>query len=258
MPIALTRPVSSSLDRCELTHLARQPIDVALASRQHRDYERVLESLGCSIVRMEAEPGYPDAVFVEDTAVVLDELAIVTRPGAASRRGEVDSVARALRPYRHVVALEAPATLDGGDVLRVGREIYVGRSGRTSDAAIQQLGRLVAPWGYAVTPVSVSGCLHLKSAVTAIGDRLLLANPSWIDLTQFRDCEVVEVDPGEASAANALAIGGEVICAAAYPRTNERLARRNLDVVTVDVSEIAKAEGALTCCSIVFEEGGTA
>jgi dimethylargininase len=236
-----------------LTHLAREPIDVARAAGQHREYERALESLGCSVVRAEAEPEHPDAVFVEYTAIVAGQLAVLTRPGAASRRGEVDSVAKVLSRYRRLAYLEAPATLDGGDVLFHGGVLYVGRSGRTNDDALAQLARLAAPFGISVVPVAITGCLHLKSAVTAVGDRLLLANPSWLDLGQFPDCDVVEVDPAEPGAANALRIGDRVVCAAAFPRTRERLVRAGLDPVVIDVSELAKAEGALTCCSIVFE-----
>lgn len=251
--VALTRAVSSSLPRCELTHLARAPIDLDRARSQHGDYERLLAGLGCEVVRLPPLDDHPDAVFVEDTAVVLDELAVVTRPGAASRRGEAASTAAALARLLPVVTLEAPATLDGGDVLRVGRTLYVGRTTRTGGAGVAALAALVEPAGYRVAAVSVSSCLHLKSAVIEVAPGLLLLNPSWVDPAVFRDHELLEVDPAEPAAANALRIGASIVYPSAFEGTRRRLEQRGLDVRTVDLSELALAEGAVTCCSLIVE-----
>jgi dimethylargininase len=253
MLIAATRPVSPSIVHCELTHLARGPIDVARATAQHAAYEHTLTALGCAIARAPAAPEQPDAVFIEDTAIVLDEVAVITRPGAESRRAETSAVAEMLAAYRPIHSMSAPATLDGGDVLRVGRTLYVGRSGRTNDAGIEQLTKLVTPFGYEVVAVSFTGCLHLKSAVTAIGDRTLLINPAWVSPEAFPHCEVLRIDEREPHAANALRIADAVLYPAQYPRTLERLIARGLRVETTDCSELAKAEGAVTCCSLVFE-----
>lgn len=250
--IALTRPVSESLGRCELTHLERQPIDVERARRQHAAYERALQDCGLVIHRLPEAPDLPDSVFVEDTAVVVNELAVVTRPGAVSRRREVPVVATALAGWRPVVRIEAPATLDGGDVLRVGNRVWVGSSSRTDRRGIAQLAAALAPYGYLVDGVEVHGCLHLKSAVTAVGERSLLVNPDWVDGSVFAGLERIEVDPSEPAAANALWTGSRVIYAAAYPRTADRLASRGVDLEIVEVDELAKAEGAVTCCSIVL------
>jgi dimethylargininase len=250
--VALTRPVSRSLGRCELTHLERQRIDVDRARRQHAAYERALQDCGLLIHRLPEAPDLPDSVFVEDTAVVVDELAVVTRPGAVSRRREVSVVATALAGWRPVVRIEPPATLDGGDVLRVGNRIWVGRSSRTDPRGIEQLTAALTPYGYRVDGVEVHGCLHLKSAVTAVGDRAVLVNPAWVDDTVFEDLERIEVDPSEPAAANALWTGSRVIYAAAYPRTAARLVTRGLDLEIVEVDELAKAEGAVTCCSVVL------
>jgi dimethylargininase len=252
MYIALTRPVSASITSCELTHLERQPIDVDRARAQHRQYEQALAALGCRVERLPEEPDLPDAVFVEDAAVVLDELAILTRPGAASRRQETRTVARTLKPYRRLAAIQAPGTLDGGDVLRVGRTLYVGLSGRSNRAAIDQMRALLAPLGYAVHGVGVEGCLHLKSAVTLVAADTLLVNRDWLDVSAFGDLRLVDVDAAEPSAANALWIGESVIHAAAYPRTRRRLEETGIVIHAVDVSELAKAEGAVTCCSLIF------
>lgn len=251
--LALTRAVSRSLARCELTHLARTPIDLDLARAQHRAYEEALASLGVRVVSLPEEPDLPDSVFVEDTAVVAGGLAVVTRPGAGSRRPEVETVARALAPHRRLARMEAPATLDGGDVLRLGRALFVGRSGRTGEEGIAGLRALVAPEGYSVTGVSVNGCLHLKSAVTEVADGLVLVNPAWVDPAAF-GVPFIEVDPSEPAAANALRIGGAVIHTARHPRTRARLEQACVRVVPVDLSELEKAEGAVTCCSILLDE----
>ena len=251
--MALTRDVSARLGECELTHLARVPIDVERARAQHDAYEALLGRLGCRVERLAGGPDMPDSVFIEDIAIVFDELAIVTRPGAESRRVETPAVADALRRFRTLRFIEAPATVDGGDVLVSGRRVFVGRSSRTNAAAVAQMRAILTPHGYSVCEAAVEGCLHLKSAVTAIGDAVLLANPEWIDRRVYSDFEVIEVDPTEPDAANALRIGEDVVFPSAFPRTADRLARRGLRLHTVDASELAKAEGAVTCCSLIVD-----
>lgn len=251
MPHALVRPVPSSLARCELTHLARTPIDLARARAQHAEYEAALRRLGCAIEHLDPADDLPDSVFVEDTAVVLDEIAVITRPGAASRRPETTAVERALARYRPIHRLDAPSTMDGGDVLRVGRTIYVGISSRTNEAGARELAKAASPFGYTVECVRVTGCLHLKSAATEAGEGLIVCNPAWVNPRAFRGCEVLAVDPGEPFAANVLRIGEALVCAAAHPRTAERLRARGCDVHTVDASELAKAEAGVTCCSLI-------
>jgi dimethylargininase len=253
MSTAILREVSSSLSRCELTHIAREPIDVEVASAQHRAYERLLRSLGCSIVLLPEEPEMPDAVFVEDTAIVLRELAIITRPGAVSRRPETSSIAAFLARYRQIVQIEDPGTIDGGDVLLVGRTLFIGQGGRSNSQAIDQVTKLLRPLAYKVQPVPVNGCLHLKSAATLCGSDLLLVNPAWVDPAQFGGSSIVEVDPAEPHAANALLLDGGVIFPTAFPRTAERLRARNVMVHGIDLSELAKAEGAVTCCSLILD-----
>ena len=249
--LALTRGISSAIGRCQLTHQAREPIDLLLARTQHDEYERALQSLGCDVRRLDSDETMPDSVFIEDTAVVLPEIAVIARPGAESRRLEVDAVAAALEPLRRLVHIGAPGTLDGGDVLVIGRTVFVGRSTRTSDSGIEQLRAAVAPFGYAVEPVSTSGCLHLKSAVTCVDARTVLINPLWVSREPFQTFRQIDVDPGEPGAANLVSIGQGVIAAAAYPRTRTRLEEHGVHVTCVDASELAKAEGALTCCSLL-------
>lgn len=250
--IALVRPVSAALAQCELSFVAREPIDVARAQAQHAAYCGTLAGLGCQVVELPALDDAPDAVFVEDTAIVLDGFAIATRPGAESRRGEVASMAGVLAAYREVHAIEAPATVDGGDVLLVGDTLYVGQSARTNAEAVAQLRALLQPHGVAVVPVATRECLHLKSAVTCIGDGLLLLQPEWVDASVFGGMRVVRIDPDEPHAANALRVGDAVVYPQNFPRTEARLRDLGIEVHTVDVSELQKAEGAVTCCSVVF------
>jgi dimethylargininase len=235
-----------------LTHLERVPIDVALARRQHASYEAVLRDAGYSVERLAASPDMPDSVFIEDIAVVFDDVAVVTRPGAASRRSEIPAVAEALAPYRPLERIEAPATIDGGDVLVVGRRVFVGRSTRTTADAVEQMRSILAPRGYGVCEAPVRGCLHLKSAVTALADDLLLINPEWVDTALFPGFTFVAVDPSEPAAANAMRLEDRIVFPAAFPATAQRIARAGLRVETIDASELAKAEGAVTCCSLLI------
>ena len=254
--IALVRDVSSTIAHCELTHLAREPIDPDRAAAQHRAYVAALEQLGCELHWLAPEPALPDAVFVEDTAVVVDEVAVVTRPGAPSRRPETASVSAALAPYRPVATIDAPGTMDGGDVLQLGRTVFVGRSDRTNEAGIAQLARHLGAFGYDVRSVETHGCLHLKSAITEVADGMLLANPAWITPGVFPG-QVIPVDPAEPYAANALRVGGMVIYAAAWSRTRRRLERCGVRVLPVDVSELPKAEAGVTCCSLILRRTGS-
>ncbi|HVR81755.1 MAG TPA: arginine deiminase-related protein [Luteimonas sp.] len=257
--IAITRDVSRSLGGCELSFVPRSEIDLDLAATQHHAYQQALQSLGCRVLSLPAQEAMPDAVFIEDVALVLDEVAVMTRPGAASRRAEGASVAAVLAEYRPLLHIDAPGTLDGGDVLRVGRAIYVGQSARSNAAGIAQLRELVAPYGYSVQGVATRGCLHLKSAVTQVADDTLLIQTAWVDPAAFAGYRLIEIDPAEEHAANALRLGEGllhkgVVYPDCFPRTMRRLCDAGIAVTTVDVSELQKAEGAVTCCSLVFCE----
>jgi dimethylargininase len=238
--------------RCELTHLHREAIDLDLAAAQHAAYEDALAGLGFTIHQLKAQPHLPDSVFVEDTAVVLEEVAIIARPGTPARRPETISVAEALAGVRPLAHITAPATVDGGDVLRIGSRLFVGQSGRTNHEGIRQLRDLVARFGYTVCAVPVDGCLHLKSAVTQVAPETLLVNPRWVPAAVFEGCRLVEVDAREPHAANALLAAGSVLYGASCPATASRLRAEGIDVRLLDVSEISKAEGAVTCCSLLI------
>ncbi|UCD39097.1 MAG: dimethylargininase [Fidelibacterota bacterium] len=252
MTIALTHIVPASINECQLTHRERQPIDLDLAVKQHAAYCGTLRSRGLQVIELDVNRDYPDGLFIEDTAVVVDELAVMTRPGAESRRGEVPGIQAELARYREVASIEAPATLDGGDVLITGKRVFVGLSSRTNRFGAMALKDILEPLGYRVVIVRVRGVLHLKSAVTAIDDATLLANPHFFDTSPFANFRLVSVDTSEPFAANALPVSGAVLLADGYPNTAEKVAKLGYHVQLVDIRELQKAEGGLTCSSIIF------
>ena len=256
MLIAITRDVSPSIANCELTFAERQPIDHTVASRQLEDYRAALEKCGDVVTRLPADSLYPDSCFVEDTAVVVDELAIIASMGAPSRRGETAVIEAELSRHREMARITLPATIDGGDVLRVGRNILVGRSTRTNEAGIQQLTRILARRGYKVIPVRTNGSLHFKSACTAIDDQTLLLNPDRIRIDDLSGFRTIFTPDGEPEAANVLRVSETLFVQDGFPDTLQRLHRLHGKVRRIDTSEFRKAEGALTCLSIIFSTGG--
>jgi dimethylargininase len=250
--VAITRGVSPRFEECELTHIDRTPINLDIARAQHREYVNALAEVGCQIIELPAEAGLPDSVFVEDTAVILPEAAIITRPGADSRKPETESIIQALSPYRTLIHITMPATVDGGDVLVLEKNIYVGISTRSNEASVLQMQELLGCHGYKVTGVKTHGCLHLKTAVTHVDERTLLINPKWVDGYQFNDFDWIEVDPSEPFAANCLPVNGHIIFPTAFPKTRAKLEARGYKIRAVNVDELAKAEGAVTCCSLII------
>ncbi len=252
MTIAITRDVSPRMNECEITYIERIPIDVNLARQQHHDYIEALKALGCEVIVLPAEADLPDSVFVEDTAFILPEIAVITRPGADSRKAEVDSIMKALDPYRPLLRITEPATVDGGDVLVVGRNIYVGLSTRSNDIAVRQMRELLSAYGYSVTGIQMHDCLHLKTAVTRVDDKTLLLNPKLVDTHHFESFDLIDVDPSEPFAANCLPIGDFIVFPTSFPRTRAKLEARGCKIKAVQVDELAKAEGAVTCCSLII------
>lgn len=253
MTIAITREVSSRFNECEITHIDRAPIDVNIARAEHHEYVKTLIKLGCQVIELPEEADLPDSVFVEDAAFILDEVAVITRPGADSRKLETDSIASALEPYRPLIRVTEPATVDGGDVLVLGKNIYVGMSTRSTPEAVTQLQNLLNNYGYKVYGVELTDCLHLKTAVTFVDHKTLLINKNWVNPSHFFNYELLEVDSAEPFAANCLAINGILIYPASFPKTQEKLEQKGFKVVTVNAAELAKAEGAVTCCSLIIK-----
>lgn len=253
MLTAITRAVSPAIVHCELSFIDRKPIDLVTAQAQHHAYERHLEKLGARVISLPAEPDLPDSMFVEDPAIVLDELAVILPLGTETRRREAASLAQVLAKFRTLEYVSLPGTLEGGDVLRIGRTIFVGLTRRSNAEGIRQLAAILAPHSYQVIAVPVTGCLHLKSAVTHLGRNTLLANRSWFDNTPLAGHEWIDVDPAEPHAANALALASTVIFPESFPRTRARIEARGFHVTPLDISELQKAESGLTCSSLLFD-----
>jgi len=240
------------LAEAELTHLARRSIDVAEARRQHDAYAALLRSLGVEVVELPPLDDHPDGVFVEDTAVVVPGLAVVTRPGSPTRGGEVESVESALRTLiGRVERMAAPARLDGGDVLRVGSTVYVGCSTRTDEVGAAALAAHLEPLGYRLVTVAVSGLLHLKTAATALPDGTLLT-AGGVAPSAFDVPDIVQVP--EATGANVLIVGETVVISASAPRTADLVRRQGIDVRVLDIGQLEAVEAGLTCLSVLIPE----
>ena len=214
----------------------------------------MLRRCGADVRTLVVNRGMPDSVFIEDTAVILDEVAVLASMGAPSRRAEPAGIEPELRKYREVERIEPPATVEGGDVLRVGRTLLAGLSSRTNAAGMGALRAIVRRFGYEVRPVPVRRCLHLKSACAALPDGRLLVNPAWLEVRALRGFALVRVPGPEPDAANALLVGERVCLSAAHPRTADLVRGLGFDVQTIDLSEFAKAEGCVTCLSLLFKE----
>ena len=252
--IAVTHLPSPNMQQCERTYVAEQPIDYALALAQHAAYCDALRDAGADVATLDANRSLPDCVFVEDTAIVLDELAVMMSMGAASRRAEPAAIERALSRWRPIERVALPGTIDGGDVVRAGRSLFVGQSPRTNSRGISSLRDKLRPFGYDVTPVPVTQCLHLKTACSALPDGRFLVNADWIDVSPLRLAQrtLLHVPHAEPWGGDVLVLGERIIASDAFPETAELLARNGFDVATVSVSEFAKAEGGVTCLSLVF------
>ena len=253
MTIAITRHVSSRFNECEITHIERTPIDMNIARAQHDAYVHALAELGCQVIELPEEPNLPDSVFVEDTAFILPEVAVITRPGADSRKPEIETIIPALSSYRPLVHVTEPASVDGGDVLVVGKQIFIGLSTRSNIEAVDQLNELLDNYGYTVRGVEMTDCLHLKTAVTRVDDKTLLINKNWVTPSNFSGFNLIDVDASEPFAANCLPVRGKIIYPTTFPKTRERLEEKGYGIVPVDLSELAKAEGAVTCCSLIVD-----
>jgi dimethylargininase len=254
---AFTRAVSSRLAECELTHLQRQPISAERAAAQHAAYEQALRDSGFEILRLPELSDCPDAVFVEDTALLLDGHAVILRPGIESRAGEVDSTAAGLSGHFELHRLER-GFVDGGDVLRIGQTLYVGLSTRTDSEGIGALRDVVAPLGFEVVQAELRNCLHLKTGATLAGADMhgvsvLLYSKRAVDPLQFAHVEPLAVDESEPAAANCFRAGDRLILPAGNPRTAGALRDRGFQVTEVDVSELQKAEAGVTCMSLIDE-----
>lgn len=254
MTRAIVREISRSIGQCQLLHVPRQEFDLELARRQHAAYVAALEAEGVVVTRLPEQPDLPDASFVEDTVIMLDEVAVLCRPGAPSRVGEVPSIEAEVAKVRPIRRIVSPGTLEGGDVLPMGKSLYVGLSSRTNREGFRQLAAMAGGFGYETIAVSARGCLHLKSAVTSPQEGVVIVNPVWLDLSPFLRFEILRVPGPEPWGANTLAINGVVLAADSFPRTAELLESKGMQVKRLGISEMQKAEAALTCLSVLYSD----
>ena len=255
-PWALLRGVPDSFRDCVTRRPADPPLDAARARGQHEGYRAALKAGGFATSLLAGDEAHPDCCFIEDTAVVLGGAALVTRPGHPSRRGEVAAVAAALGERLVVARMEAPATLEGGDVLRMGRRLFVGESERTSAAGRESLARWAAPLGFEVVPVALHGVLHLKSAATALDEGTVLVFPGAVDEAPFAGLRVVSVAGDDPEAANVVRLpDGRILVAAHLPQSAAAVRAAGFAPVACDVSEFARADGGLTCLSLRRRSG---
>jgi len=250
--IAITHVPSPNMEQCERSFVARTPIDYRRATRQHEEYCRMLRACGADVVTLDINRDLADCAFVEDTAIVLDEVAVRASMGTESRRAEPAGIELELGKYREIHRVETPATIEGGDVLCVGRKLLVGLSSRTNRAGANALAEVVRRYAYEIVLVPVRDCLHLKTACTALPDQSLLINPAWFDVRALRGFEMVPVPQAEPWAANVALVGNGVCVAADHVETVGVIRERGFDIHTIDLSEFAKAEGGVTCLSILF------
>jgi len=250
--MALTHVISPNIDQCELRFLERSPIDYKRAVEQHEQYCKLLRDCGLEVIKLSINRPFPDSTFIEDTAVVFDELAIMASMGVESRRREVPGVESVLGHYRDIEHIWLPATLEGGDVLCIEKKVFVGISPRTNIAGFETIKEILEPFGYQVIPLAVNGCLHLKSACTAVDDETLLVNPHWLDLQPLKDFRIIPVPEDEPAGVNSLRINNTLCMHSGYPKTIDSLLKLGFPVKTVDISELLKAEAGMTCSSIIF------
>jgi dimethylargininase len=249
--LAFTRPVPA----CFANALAAvpAPIDVALARSQHAAYRAALAELGLSVIELAAADELADSCFVEDTAVIAAGLALITNPGAPSRRAETPAIASALAGLVELATMESPATLDGGDCMRVGATIYVGRSARTNAAGVARLAQVFEPRGFLIVPIDLpAGVLHLKCVCAPLGDDRITLADDTLPRDAFRGLAIVSVPAAEAYAANLLVHGDRVVISDGFPRTRDAVVAAGFRPIAIATSELRKADGALTCLSLVI------
>jgi len=247
---AVVRPVPDSYDHCVRTNTEK--IDVALAKSQHAEYCKALKKLGLELIWVEGDNTLPDSCFVEDTAIILGDKAIICNMKIKSRVKEVVEVAKVLEKLKETYYIRPPATNDGGDVLKIEDKVFVGLSARTSIHTTGQLRKILEDSDFEIVPVTIHNVLHLKSACTYLGNNCVILSKRHFDMDILRDYKKIVVPRGEEYAADCLAINGTVLMVKGYPKTKKLVEREGFFVKELEMSEFRKGEGALTCLSIIW------
>ncbi len=249
---AITRKPCENFGRGLTTAVSAEPADYGLMLKQHNAYLEALSTAGIEVMVLDPQPDYPDAHFVEDTAVVTADVAIITIPGAQARRGEEESILPVLSEYRKIQRIQPPGTLDGGDVLLVNNHFFIGISERTNREGAEQLGRILQDYGHTWATVDVGAGLHLKSSINYVGQNNLLVTPDFTAKELFTDYNLIVLDPVESYAANSLLVNEHLLMPAGYPATRKRLEFMDFKIIELETSEVQKMDGGLTCMSLRF------
>jgi len=250
--LAITHLPSPALQHCELTFLKSEPISMEIANLQHQTYRAMLERCGAKVIVLDENLACPDSVFVEDPIIVFDEVAVLTSMGAESRRKESEAMERVFSKYRKIERIVLPAKIEGGDVLKIGKKIFVGESARTNKEGIEALKTIIKPFGYEVIAVEVTGCLHLKTGATALDDKTIFINSHWVDAEAFKGFTKVEALNDEPFGANVLKMGNILCMNEAFPKSIALIKSLGYTVDSCNISEFVKAEAGLTCMSVPF------
>lgn len=252
--IAITRGVSRHIDACQLTHRSREEVNYEKACSQLEQYCELLRRWGVNLMPVAASDSHPDCCFVQDTAVVLDEVCVIASMGADTRLGEVAEVEKLVAPLRKIRHIFLPATLDGGDVVQFGKRLFVGLSTRTNARGIAALAEIVESYGYTVIPVVVNGGLHLTTGCGIVNDETVLLNPRWLDALAFSGLRQLYVPEDEPWAANTIRVDDNVCLEEGAPQTVDLVQPYAGNIAMLDISEFRKAEGSLSCLSLIFKE----
>lgn len=254
MLIALTHTVSPNIMNGEVTFIDRKAVNYDLAVQQHDIYCQALSDCGAEVKKLSVNLNSPDSCFVEDTAIIFDEVAIITSMGISSRQHESKTIAPELDRYREIIHIELPAIIEGGDVLQIGRRVYVGLSRRTNIQGVHKLAQILKQWDYEIIPVELKNCLHLKTACTAISEEIILLNPQWVEPETFSDYKVLSVPKEEMWAANTIRVGDRILLQHGFPRTLELVSRNHNALEILNISEFSKIEAGLSCLSLIFQK----
>jgi dimethylargininase len=249
---AIARKPGKNFARGLTAAVSVTPPRYELLLQQHETYLETLMSCGLEVTILDPLPDYPDAYFVEDTAVVTPDVGVITNPGAATRNGEEESMAPVLAGFRKIERILAPGTVDGGDVLQVGSHFFIGLSERTNKEGAGQLGRILESFGNTWATVEVGAGLHFKSSVNYVGQNTLLVTPDFAEHAEFRGYEKIVLENAEAYAANTLLVNEHLLIPAGFPATRQKLEALGFKIIELETSEVRKMDGGLTCMSIRF------
>jgi dimethylargininase len=249
---AIARKPAENFARGLTTTVSVKPPQYELLLEQHETYIETLKSCGLEVTILDPLPDYPDAYFVEDTAVVTPDVAVITNPGAATRQGEEESMVPVLAGFHKIERILAPGTVDGGDVLQVGSHFFIGLSERTNKEGAGQLGRILASFGNTWVTIPVKAGLHFKSSVNYVGKNTLLVATDFAECEQFKGYDKIVVEEAEAYAANTLLVNGHLLSPAGFPATRQKLGVLGFEIIELETSEVRKMDGGLTCMSIRF------